>query len=66
MRDLPPAPPPTHQQPSTASGIALPNMEEAIRKQVQETLEKLAREILPEVAERVIKAEISRLLNEKV
>lgn len=40
-------------------------IEELVRKQVQETLQRMAAELLPEVAERVIKAEINRLLNEK-
>jgi CheY-like chemotaxis protein len=40
-------------------------MEEIIRKQVEKSLEKIAREVLPELAERVIKAEIHRMLSER-
>jgi two-component system cell cycle response regulator len=47
-------------------GISSQELEEVIRRQVQETLSEMAQRILPEVAERVIKAEIHRLLNEKV
>lgn len=55
---------PSRQDPSAFTSDA--RMEEMIRRQVQETLEKMAQQILPEVAERVIKAEINRLLNEKL
>jgi two-component system, cell cycle response regulator len=51
---------------SSFSGLAPHQLEEVIRRQVQETLAEMAQRILPEVAERVIKAEIHRLLNEKV
>ena len=40
--------------------------DEAIRKQVQETLEKMVQQILPDLAEKVIKQEIHRLLSERV
>ena len=71
--DLPPPLPPFAEQheappaPSPSGAQGLPQgFEEMIRRQVQETLEKMAQQILPEVAERVIKAEINKLLNEKL
>lgn len=57
---------PTPQQAPSFSMSDDPKIEEIVRSQVQATLEKLAKQILPEVAERVIKAEINRLLNEKI
>lgn len=63
-------PPPLSEIPSLGSssvgGVSSDQLEEVIRRQVQETLAEMARKILPEVAERVIKAEIHRLLNEKI
>jgi CheY-like chemotaxis protein len=50
----------------SSSGLSSRELEEVIRRQVQETLSEMAQRILPEVAERVIKAEIHRLLNEKI
>jgi two-component system cell cycle response regulator len=61
---------PTHNPPPLPSasngGISTEQLEETIRRQVEQTLSEMARKILPEVAERVIKAEIHRLLNEKM
>jgi CheY-like chemotaxis protein len=54
-----------HQDHTKFSFAGDQNLEEIVRRQVQETLEKMTRQILPEVAERVIKAEINKLLNEK-
>jgi two-component system cell cycle response regulator len=64
---LPTEPPPSYSAaPSdfTGSTSYLPakDLEEAMRKQISETLERMARQILPEVAERVIKQEIHKLL----
>jgi CheY-like chemotaxis protein len=54
--------------PSAALGEATlfstDQIEDLVRKQVQESLARLAERVLPEIAERVIKQEISRLLQE--
>jgi two-component system cell cycle response regulator len=60
-------PPPLPQgSPFGGGGVSAEQIEEVIRRQVEETLSEMAQRILPEVAERVIKAEIHRLLNEKI
>jgi len=51
---------------SSGPSISAHEVEEMVRRQVQEALENMARKILPEVAERIIKAEIHKLLNEKL
>lgn len=54
--------------PGAAQVSALPisesELENIIRKQIQETLGELTRKILPEIAERVIRQEIHRMLEE--
>jgi CheY-like chemotaxis protein len=66
----PPVNPFSFEQSSSSPTEHRPEIDEEMRRQVQETLqamvEKMARQILPEVAERVIKAEINKLLNEKL
>jgi two-component system cell cycle response regulator len=54
-----------HHTQSASSSINADEIEAMVRRQVQEALENMARKILPEVAERVIKAEIHKLLTEK-
>jgi two-component system cell cycle response regulator len=54
-----------HHTQSASSSISSDEIEAMVRRQVQEALENMARKILPEVAERVIKAEIHKLLTEK-
>jgi two-component system cell cycle response regulator len=44
--------------------ITTAQMEELLKKQLQETLEAMAKKMLPEIAERIIRAEIHRLLSE--
>jgi len=50
--------------PATAKFESKLDIEEMVRREVQQALEKMAKSLLPEVAERVIKQEIHRLLNE--
>jgi two-component system cell cycle response regulator len=54
---------------SSGPSVSAHEVEEMVRRQVQlgleAALENMARKILPEVAERIIKAEIHKLLNEK-
>jgi CheY-like chemotaxis protein len=53
-------------QPEPASTSVAPQQIEAlVKKQVEMTIQKMAAELFPEVAERVIKAEIHKLLTEK-
>ncbi len=64
-------PPPFPPLNATASAdpdvmaLSTGQMEELLKKQLQDTLEKMARKILPDIAERVIKEEIHKLLQEK-
>jgi two-component system, cell cycle response regulator len=55
---------------SSGPSVSAHEVEEMVRRQVQlsleSALENMARKILPEVAERIIKAEIHKLLNEKL
>jgi two-component system cell cycle response regulator len=64
-RPAPHSPPPLPET-SQNAGVSSEQIEELVKRQVQKTLAEMARKILPEVAERVIKAEIHRLLNEKM
>lgn len=61
---LPPPPPasPRYEQPRHDTSAA---DHDAIRAQVEQTVEEMVRQILPEVAEKVIKQEIRRLLAEQ-
>ena len=63
----PTTPPPFSQQQAEASVLPLSGveMEEMIRKQVQDTLEKMTQKLLPELAERLIKQEIHRMLSQQ-
>ncbi len=72
---LPPGPhlsgaPQEHPAPAERAGagssLSSSQMEEIVRAELRQTLEKMAQKILPEVAEKIIKAEINKMLNEKI
>lgn len=51
-------------EPESGNIAGLQGLEGVVRQQVEEAVLKATRELLPQIAERVIKAEINRLLNE--
>lgn len=60
---------PAFSPPVTAGAAATVNpaeMEEIVRRQLQESLEQAIRKLLPDIAERVVKQEIHRMLAERV
>jgi hypothetical protein len=62
-------PPPSHDFSTEPSGLAGHDLQGSgiqgmVRQQLEEAIQKAARELLPQIAERIIKQEISRLLNE--
>lgn len=62
--ELIPPPPPVTPTPSFSPPLNQEEIERLVKEQVQIALEQMAQKLLPEVAERVIKAEIHRMLSE--
>ena len=71
--NLPLTPPPAQEKRSSSHASASPaqvaplsstDVEDAVRKHLENTLERMAQKMLPEIAEKVIKKEIHRLLSE--
>lgn len=56
---------PIQAPPQTPSSAGSADIEAIVRRQVEQQLEKMARDLLPQIAERVIKAEIHKLLTEQ-
>lgn len=67
--DLPLTPPPPQNHgaasgPGEVAAVSPTDVEDAVRKHLESTLERMAQKLLPEIAEKVIKKEIHRLLTE--
>lgn len=65
-RGLPLTPPPAASSLNAqVVPVSTAEIEDAVKRQVAETLEKMAQRILPDLAEKIIKQEINRMLNEQ-
>ena len=64
--DLPLTPPPNKNpsSPAQVAPVSSSDVEDAVRKHLEHTLEQMAQKMLPEIAEKVIKKESHRLLSE--